>query len=80
MTGWSLRDVMKVAKVSGMKLNSTGSGYVVKQNIKEGASLRKGDFLIVDLKTTAEKLEIEAKEAEGNTEVSEGELENLPRD
>jgi penicillin-binding protein 2B len=71
---------MKVAKISGMKLNSTGSGYVVKQNIKEGASLRKGDFLIVDLKTTEEKLEMKAKEAEENTEGSEGELENLPRD
>ncbi|MFJ5761731.1 penicillin-binding protein [Neobacillus sp. NPDC093182] len=80
MTGWSLRDVMKVAKISGMKLNSTGSGYVVKQNIKEGASLRKGDFLIVDLKTTEEKLEMEAKEAEEKTEGSEEDLENLPRD
>lgn len=80
MTGWSLRDVMKVAEISGMKLNSTGSGYVVKQNSKEGASLRKGDFLIVNLKTTEEKLEMEAKEAEKSTEGSEEELENLPRD
>ncbi|WHY02285.1 penicillin-binding protein [Neobacillus sp. DY30] len=80
MTGWSLRDVMKVAKVSGMKLNSTGSGYVVKQNIKEGAALRKGDFLIVDLRSTEEKLEIEAKEAGENTEVSEGGLEDLPKE
>ncbi|WP_045515384.1 penicillin-binding transpeptidase domain-containing protein [Neobacillus niacini] len=80
MTGWSLRDVMKVAKISGMKLNSTGSGYVVKQNIKEGASLQKDDFLIVDLKTTEEKLEMEAKEAEENTEVPDEELDNLPKD
>jgi penicillin-binding protein 2B len=80
MTGWSLRDVMKVAKISGMKLNSTGGGYVVKQNIKEGAALRKEDFLIVDLKTTEEKLELEAKEAEESTKGSEEELENLPRD
>ncbi|MDF2791341.1 MAG: penicillin-binding protein [Neobacillus sp.] len=80
MTGWSLRDVMKVAKISGMKLNSTGGGYVVKQNIKEGATLRKEDFLIVDLKTTEEKLELEAKEAEESTKGSEEELENLPRD
>ncbi|MFS0778741.1 penicillin-binding protein [Neobacillus sp. 3P2-tot-E-2] len=80
MTGWSLRDVMKVAKISGMKLNSTGGGYVVKQNIKEGAALRKEDFLIVDLKTTEEKLELEAKEAEKSTKESEEELENLPRD
>lgn len=80
MTGWSLRDVMKVAKLSGMKLNSTGAGYVIKQNIKEGSILRKGDFLIVDLKTAEEKQEMEAKEADENSEVSDEELENLPKE
>ena len=34
MSGWSLRDVMKVAEVANMKLNSVGNGYVVKQNVK----------------------------------------------
>jgi penicillin-binding protein 2B len=82
MTGWSLRDVMKVAKLSGVKLNSTGSGYVVKQNITEGAVLRKGDFLIVDLKTPEEvlKLEEENKEANENSELSEQEVEDVPLD
>jgi penicillin-binding protein 2B len=82
MTGWSLRDVMKVAKLSGVKLNSTGSGYVVKQNIAEGAVLHDGDFLIVDLKTPEEvlMLEEENKEADENSEGSEGELENVPLD
>ncbi|MEH7110826.1 penicillin-binding protein [Neobacillus niacini] len=75
MTGWSLRDVMKVAKISGVKLNSTGSGYVVTQNIKEGAVLRKGDFLIVDLKTPEEKLKLEAEtiKAEENSVLSDEE-------
>ncbi len=36
LTGWSLRDVMKVAEVANMKLNSVGNGYVVKQNVKAG--------------------------------------------
>lgn len=82
MTGWSLRDVMKVAKLSGVKLNSTGSGYVVKQNITEGAVLRKGDFLIVDLKTPEDvlKLEEENKEANENSELSEEEVEDVPLD
>jgi penicillin-binding protein 2B len=82
ITGWSLRDVMKVAKLSGVKLNSTGSGYVVKQNITEGAVLRKGDFLIVDLKTPEEelKLEEENKEVNENSELSEQELEDVPLD
>jgi penicillin-binding protein 2B len=79
-TGWSLRDVMKVAKISGVKLNSTGSGYVVKQNLKEGALLRKGDFLIVDLKTPEEilQLEEENKEADENSELSDEVAEDVP--
>lgn len=81
-TGWSLRDVMKVAKLTGVKLNSTGSGYVVKQNFKEGALLRKGDFLIVDLKTPEEtlKLEEENKEVDENSELSEEVAEDVPFD
>jgi penicillin-binding protein 2B len=67
MYGWSLRDVMKVANLTGLKLNSTGSGYVMKQNITAGSLIRKGDFLIIDLKSPEEKLKIETKE-----EVTEG--------
>jgi penicillin-binding protein 2B len=79
-TGWSLRDVMKVAKISGVKLNSTGSGYVVKQNLKEGALLRKGDFLIIDLKTPEEilQLEEENKEADKNSELPDEVVEDVP--
>jgi penicillin-binding protein 2B len=80
-TGWSLRDVMKVAKISGVKLNSTGSGYVVKQNLKEGALLRKGDFLIIDLKTPEEILQLEEeenKEADENSELPDEVAEDIP--
>jgi penicillin-binding protein 2B len=67
MYGWSLRDVMKVSNLTGLKLNATGSGYVMKQNITAGSLIRKGDFLIIDLKSPEEKLKIETKE-----EVTEG--------
>ncbi|WHZ04750.1 penicillin-binding protein [Neobacillus sp. YX16] len=81
-SGWSLRDVMKVAKISGVKLNSTGSGYVVKQSLKEGALLRKGDFLIVDLKTPEDilKLEEENKEVDENSKLSDEVAEEVPLD
>ncbi|MGG3466571.1 penicillin-binding protein [Neobacillus pocheonensis] len=55
LTGWSLRDVMKIANISGLKLNSKGKGYVNQQNIKPKTPLNKGDFLIVDLKTPEEQ-------------------------
>ncbi|WP_066066513.1 penicillin-binding protein [Neobacillus soli] len=61
MTGWSLRDVMKVANLAGLKLNSKGKGYVTVQNIKPKAIVRKGDFLIVDLKTPEEQWNDEKK-------------------
>ncbi|WHY87989.1 penicillin-binding protein [Neobacillus novalis] len=71
MTGWSLRDVMKIANLAGLKLNPKGKGYVVQQNLKPKAVLRDGDILIVDLKTPEEQWE-EAKKAnkdeQGKTE------------
>jgi penicillin-binding protein 2B len=61
MTGWSLRDVMKVANIAGLKLNSKGQGYVTQQNIKPKTIMRNGDFLIVDLKTPEEQWNLENK-------------------
>jgi len=49
MTGWSIRDVMKVSEAAELKLNSVGNGYVVKQNVQEGSVIKKGEFLIVEL-------------------------------
>lgn len=70
MLGWSLRDVMKIANLTGLKLNAKGKGYVVQQSIKPKSLLRKGDFLIVDLKTPEEqwKEETEAKDEKQETE------------
>ncbi|PLS06456.1 penicillin-binding protein [Neobacillus cucumis] len=55
MTGWSLRDVMKVANLANLKLNSKGKGFVTDQSIKPKEPLKSGDFLIVDLKTPEEQ-------------------------
>ncbi|UQD51613.1 penicillin-binding protein [Bacillus methanolicus] len=49
MTGWSRRDVMKFAKIGGLQLNITGSGYVVNQKPNPGVFLKKGEYLIVHL-------------------------------
>lgn len=49
MTGWSLRDCMKVAQLAGLKFGSTGNGYVNSQNIKAGTPLHNGDTLMVEL-------------------------------
>ncbi|MBP2240029.1 penicillin-binding protein 2B [Cytobacillus eiseniae] len=65
MTGWSLRDVMKVAKLSKLELNSVGNGYVVKQNITSGSTFADGDYLIVELEPPSKKyLKTEEEELE----------------
>ncbi|KPD01241.1 Penicillin-binding protein 2B [Geobacillus sp. BCO2] len=49
LRGFSLRDAMKVANVLGLRPSTKGTGYVVSQNIRPGAEVRKGDYLIVEL-------------------------------
>ena len=49
MTGWSLRDAMKVASISKLQLNTAGTGYVTKQNIKAGKTMKEGDYFIIEL-------------------------------
>ena len=69
MTGWSLRDVMKVATLADLNLNSKGKGFVTQQNIKPKSLLRTGDYLIVDLKTPEEQWNQEkVKKDESQTE------------
>ncbi|WP_108669790.1 penicillin-binding protein [Peribacillus acanthi] len=64
LTGWSLRDVMKVAKIANLDLNTAGSGYVTKQNIKPGTKISNGMYCIIELKPPEEmvKKEEESKE------------------
>ncbi|EQB97173.1 penicillin-binding protein 2B [Geobacillus sp. A8] len=49
LRGFSLRDAMKVAHILGLRPSTKGTGYVVSQNIRPGAEVRKGDYLIVEL-------------------------------
>lgn len=57
LTGWSLRDVMKLAQIAGVKLNKAGSGYVIKQNLKPGSPINEGENLIVELETPLQRFE-----------------------
>ncbi|WP_449619294.1 penicillin-binding protein [Robertmurraya sp. Marseille-Q9965] len=62
MTGWSLRDVMKVANLSKLELNVSGSGYVTKQNLPANAVLKDGDYLVVHLQKPDQVAEEEVEE------------------
>ncbi|PLT34303.1 penicillin-binding protein [Bacillus sp. V5-8f] len=50
MLGWSLRDVMKAASIANLDLNTSGSGFVAKQNLKPGSVIKEGEYCIVELK------------------------------
>lgn len=80
MVGWSLRDVMKVANIAGLKLNYKGNGYVTQQNIQPKALLHNGDFLIVDLKTPEEQWEEEMQAAADGQEAEEENSETKVQD
>ncbi|MGE7601897.1 penicillin-binding protein [Peribacillus sp. NPDC097675] len=49
MTDWSLRDVMKVASIAKLDLNTSGTGYVSKQSPKRGTKVKEGDSFKVEL-------------------------------
>jgi penicillin-binding protein 2B len=80
MTGWSLRDVMKVANIAGLKLNSKGQGYVTQQNIKPKTIMRNGEFLIVDLKTPEEQWTQENQANSNGQDQSEETIEEIVQD
>ncbi|WP_407407281.1 penicillin-binding protein [Peribacillus sp.] len=50
MAGWSLRDVMKVASIAKLNLNTSGTGYVGKQSPKGGTKVKEGDSFKVELR------------------------------
>ncbi|CAH0346887.1 penicillin-binding protein [Bacillus sp. CECT 9360] len=64
MHGWSLRDAMKVASLAKLDLNTAGSGYVSKQNLKPGSIVNEGDYCIIELKKPEDILKKSAKKNE----------------
>ncbi|GAE47085.1 PASTA domain-containing protein [Mesobacillus boroniphilus] len=71
MTDWSLRDVMKLAQITDIKLNKAGSGYVTKQSLKPGVPINKGENLVVELETPLQQFEKSLKTEEENEETEE---------
>ncbi len=49
LTGWSVRDVMKVADLTNIQVSYSGNGYVVQQSLAAGAIIKDGSKLTVNL-------------------------------
>ncbi|WP_461201697.1 penicillin-binding protein [Anoxybacillus sp. TBDG-1] len=70
VTGWSLRDVMKLAELLQLKPSFIGNGYVFRQNITPGAVIKRNDYIIVELAKPSEidekqQTETEQQETDG---------------
>lgn len=59
ITGWSLRDVLQLANLLNLKVDTAGNGYVVKQSIQAGKELKKG----MPLQVKFEKPKIDKKKS-----------------
>ena len=51
ITNWSLREVNIYSNLTGIKVESTGSGYVISQSIEENTKIKKDDKLKIELKS-----------------------------
>jgi penicillin-binding protein 2B len=49
MKDWSLRDVLKLTELTGIKLKTSGSGYVSSQSIKAGSTVKGNETLTIKL-------------------------------
>ncbi|MBT2216941.1 penicillin-binding protein [Virgibacillus dakarensis] len=65
--GWSMRDVLQLADLLHLKIETMGNGYVVSQSIKEGAKVKENDYLGVELEVPVNKKEKD-KKAENDSE------------
>ena len=54
MKNWALSDVIRFANLSNLEYKSSGHGYVIKQNIKEGTEI-KNKIIEVELKNKSGK-------------------------
>lgn len=59
--GWSMREIVTFADLLDLTLEPIGNGYVTKQSIEKGTSLKKDDYLGVEFKAPDEKKEKKKK-------------------
>ncbi|WP_430786118.1 penicillin-binding protein [Virgibacillus flavescens] len=76
ISGWSMREVYKMADLVDLKIEIMGNGYVVKQSIKKGTVLKTGDYLGVELKLP----EMKKKKKKEKESIKEAQKEDAPVD
>lgn len=49
LTGWPLRQVLKLGELYQLRIEHMGNGYVVKQNVPVGTPIKEGQYVIIQL-------------------------------
>jgi penicillin-binding protein 2B len=70
LTGWSYMDILRLSSLLSLKETVTGNGFAAKQNIKKDSIVKKGDFLVVQLKSARAAAEAEEKSKEDDKKVT----------
>ncbi|QDP42141.1 penicillin-binding protein [Radiobacillus deserti] len=48
MKGWSVRDVLKFSSLTGMKVDTMGTGFAIKQSIQKDTPIQSDGYLVVE--------------------------------
>ncbi|UFU00936.1 penicillin-binding protein [Radiobacillus kanasensis] len=48
MKGWSVRDVLKFSSLTGMKVDTMGTGFAIKQSIQKDTPIKSDGYLVVE--------------------------------
>ncbi|WP_099157989.1 penicillin-binding protein [Virgibacillus ndiopensis] len=64
LAGWSLRDVLQLADLVQLDIETIGNGYVFSQSIKQGTAIKKGDYLGVELEPPKKEKPTEKNESD----------------
>jgi penicillin-binding protein 2B len=70
LTGWSYMDILRLSNLLSLKETVNGNGFAAKQNIKKDSIVKKGDFLVVQLKAAGAPAESEEKIEEDGKKVT----------
>ncbi|WP_332690024.1 penicillin-binding transpeptidase domain-containing protein [Halalkalibacter lacteus] len=68
LTGWSNRDVRRFAQVMELTPTFFGNGYVRTQSLEPGSTIRKGDYVVVELEPNSSEDVLEEETSEQSTE------------
>ncbi len=79
MTGWSIRDVLKISDLLHLSPNIFGNGFLHEQSIAPGQTVREGDHFVAGFSDSEKLTEQGTEEEQAEHDDSEQQTESLKR-